>query len=591
MRVEWSRHPCRRDLGEDSCEGGGQHVACCPFWTGGSRRRHNRRWIAWGMAVLVPCLSSCVTAVRFDHGDGTEANPYRVSAASELMSIGSCPSLLDKHFILAADIDMAECPRTSAVIAPAIDGRSVIDGPAFVGTFDGAGYKIINLTINTLADGDPNNDGDGILGLFGIIGPGGQVRNLGVENVTVVGGKSGLRRSSHLGGLCGYNLQGIIDKCYVTGRVQAETGCHHFGGLCGENWGGVLRHSYTAVRVTGGDAVEKVGGLCGFNDSGTIDNCHAVGVVSTGNDSDYVGGLCGATGSDGIDIGTIRRSYATATVTSGDNSRFLGGLCGGNDNGGIDSGKANVTNSYATGSVRGGANCSSAGGLCGINSGKGMIVGCYATGSLVFASSTLCTRNLGGLCGENRNGTISRCFAAGNITAGESAVALGGLCGVNEGQILACFATGNVSAGDGSEALGGLCGWNHSNAITDCYATGHSSAGKNSKSLGGLCGWNSGDISNCYAVGQVRGGRGSEWLGGLCGRNSLARRSVGRIANCFWDIDMSNVKSSAGGKGLPTTQMQLLSTFADAGWDFAEDDGDAALWKMGIGRYPQLAWE
>ncbi len=200
-------------------------------------------------------------------GSGTAEDPYQIWTAAEFDAIHCNQGDWDKHFRLMNDIDLGGYAYATAVIAP-------VQGIPFTGVFDGAGKMIFNLTID--ATGQSNN----FLGLFGrISGEQAQVKNLGLENVSIVGGDN----SYYLGGLCGEN-RGTISECYVIGRVSGDS---FLGGLCGRNSEGKIRNCYTISLVTGDD---YLGGLCGQN-NGTISSCYAAGPVA--GDS-FVGGLCGS---------------------------------------------------------------------------------------------------------------------------------------------------------------------------------------------------------------------------------------------------------------------------------------------------------
>jgi len=83
-------------------------------------------------------------------------------------------------------------------------------------------------------------------------------------------------------------------------------------------------------------------------------------------------------------------------------------------------------------------------------------------------------------------------------------------------------------------------------------------------------------------------------VGGLVGFNN----SDGSVLNSFWDIDnqthgvIESIGLNEGGTitnvaGLPTTQMQTMSTFTDAGWDFVD------IWDLtceGM-NYPRFIWQ
>ncbi|MBC8378760.1 MAG: hypothetical protein H8E62_06265, partial [Planctomycetes bacterium] len=103
----------------------------------------------------------------------------------------------------------------------------------------------------------------------------------------------------------------------------------------------------------------------------------------------------------------------------------------------------------------------------------------------------------GGLCGENRLGSISNCYVTGRVGG---SIYTGGLCGSNSGgQINNCYSTAIVTA---RIYTGGLCGYNgESGGISHCYSNASVSGGDY---VGGLCGMNSSStITNCYSMGSV----------------------------------------------------------------------------------------
>jgi hypothetical protein len=179
---------------------------------------------------------------------------------------------------------------------------------------------------------------------------------------------------------------------------------------------------------------------------------------------------------------------------------------------------------------------------------------------------------VGSLVGTLRDGTVTGCYAEGGSVSGNYQV--GGLAGRNSGTIINCYSTGDIS---GNERVGGLVGWNYNlGTITDCYSTGSVSGGSR---VGGLVGYNSyGTITDCYSTGSASG---KGYVGGLVGRN------WGTVTASFWDIETSGQATSDGGTGLPTAEMQMTSTFIDAGWDF-----NTPVWTIDEGvDYPRLWWE
>jgi len=199
---------------------------------------------------------------------------------------------------------------------------------------------------------------------------------------------------------------------------------------------------------------------------------------------------------------------------------------------------------------------------------------------------------IGGLTGENDNGSISSSYVVGEIRADGSSI--GGLVGRNDGSILSSYFTGTVS---GKNLIGGLVGVNNYCSIRSSYSIGMVSG---DYSVGGLVGFNDvGIIRSSYSACAVSG---KNNIGGLVGQDLY-----GSISSSFWDKETSGLTHSAGGAdgtigrggtpsrsgsiGLSTTQMQDINTYLDAGWDFVGEttNGTEDLWKFQAGTYPSLA--
>ena len=185
-----------------------------------------------------------------------------------------------------------------------------------------------------------------------------------------------------------------------------------------------------------------------------------------------------------------------------------------------------ISNCNATGSVTGEGDSGNLGALCGGNY-SGTITNCFSSGSV---TGGLISEFLGGLCGENYNGTIINCHSNASVTGGTMASSMGGLCGKNyNGAITNCDSSGSVTGGDSASHQGGLCGENWLGIINNCHATGSVIGDAGTFDLGGLCGYSkTGTITNCYATGLVRGYKGSQEIGGFCGN-----KWEGTIDNCY----------------------------------------------------------
>ena len=233
-----------------------------------------------------------------------------------------------------------------------------------------------------------------------------------------------------------------------------------------------------------------------------------------------------------------------------------------------------------------------------------IVTDCYTTGTVKGDF------NVGGLVGLNNSSIIKTCYSEAIV---EGLDAVGSLIGGNDcGTISSCYAIGAVN---GEEYVGGLVGYNGSGSVTTCYATG--TVNGSTYETGGLVGYNSGTISSCYATGEVRGNSivgglvginkrgkvircystgkptGGSLVGGLCGGKvtDVTYEDTGN----FWDSQTSETTTSEMGTGLTTAEMKELSTFKNAGWDFAGEtaNGTDDIWRMcadGV-NYPKLNLE
>ena len=314
--------------------------------------RAKRPVIRWFCLILAGVLIGiCSPCYGFSVGSGVPDDPYQIATFEDLLLIGSDPDLLDKHYILVADIDLD--PN-------ALGGQAFSQAPInanFTGCFNGNHHTIHNLNINS---------DDYSVGLFRSLGKGSIVENLWIENTTIYSDKY------YVGGLAAKNW-GTIRKCHVSGKIY---GFSSVGGLVGRNGyqveirsnsnmlsndtlitneeieGVILSCSsnvdVTATRINVGVRSQNIGGIVGLNAGGII-------------------GLCKSSGSINGDI-------------------QAGGLVGDN--------KGWIYNCYSDCNVQG---IKFAGGLIGENSGSVMM--CYSTG--MVSGET----RLGGLIGDNYNGS------------------------------------------------------------------------------------------------------------------------------------------------------------------------------------------
>ncbi|WP_238254419.1 beta strand repeat-containing protein, partial [Methylorubrum podarium] len=246
-------------------------------------------------------------------------NPYTlITDAAGLQAINAGPT---GRYALAADIDASGISGfvplgTSGAVAT--NGSNLLNGgKGFTGTFTGLGHIVDGLVVNA-----PQTQ---YVGLFGYVGTGGLVQNVGVTNAD-------LRGVGSLGGIAGHNA-GTVTQSYATGQVyatasgqaNAPAAANSTGGLIGRN-AGLLSNSFTTVTVNARDT-NQAGGAVGTNDFATIDRVAATGAVDIGTGGSSAGGLVGY--NFGVSFiagsGVVINSFATGAVSGGVNiGSFIG---------------------------------------------------------------------------------------------------------------------------------------------------------------------------------------------------------------------------------------------------------------------------
>ncbi len=173
-----------------------------------------------------------------------------------------------------------------------------------------------------------------------------------------------------------------------------------------------------------------------------------------------------------------------------------------------------VSNCYVVGRIEGTAGV---GGIIGSN--RGEVIKCGFTGDLI------CTAGFGGGIAGASYGGLSQSYSLVNIIS--NGINIGGLSGTNEGEITNCFTHSEISGG---------------------------------KYTGGFVGFNVGKITNSYCKSKIESE--DEDTGGFFGKNY----GDNELINIYWDLEVSKVKNSNGGKGRTTMEMKSKINYEE--WDF-----------------------
>ena len=346
-----------------------------------------------GSGVTADRSVKVISVFEFEHGNGSEDNPYIISTPAQLDAIRYN---LSAHYKLGNDIDLTSYLAKGGAgyakwgAAGWLPIGNDNDENIFTGSLDGADYKITGIWIT-------RDQFYSYVGLFCII-EGATVKNLGVEIAS-----AGIKGYMMVGGVAGTvrDFSSIIN-CYTIGDVS---GIGWVGGVAGY----VLRNCsisncYATGTIGGDDANSSIGGVVGHLDDSSISSCYATGNVSG---ISQVGGVAGGAGG-----GNLTNCYSTGTISC---PRNVGGVAGGISG-------TSITNCYAAGPVSGSGD-----------------VGSYKSPP----SYT------GGVVGYVGGGSITNCIALNPSVKITSGIHVGRVAGRDEVALTNNWAHSAMSDGDG----------------------------------------------------------------------------------------------------------------------------------------------
>ncbi len=258
-------------------------------------------FVTTAFAVVVDDVEADATSPW--EGEGTEGSPYLIKSVDDLEALATNVNNETYKgtgfFKLTADLDL-----TGKEWTPIGHYNSNL----FKGKFNGNSHMITGLTIMS---GDCG-------GLFGGIGEGAVVKNLGLVNTNITCSPSDGGSIIVAGGIVGYNNGGTIQNCYNTGI-------------------GTITVSGTPIENESVDSKNSAGGIAGYN-GGIIQNCYnTINITATGNlKTNLEGGITGI-----IKQGIVRNCYNTGNMSaSGEGGNAAGGIIG------MIDGSATVQNCY-----------------------------------------------------------------------------------------------------------------------------------------------------------------------------------------------------------------------------------------------------
>jgi hypothetical protein len=198
--------------------------------------------------------ASLKPAPDYAGGDGTEANPYKISSLRQLKKLsydielmGGVEATYQKYYQLTTNLDFTNDYTVT---------QSLVNG-TFYGSFNGLGHVIKGLHINA------GNETVNYIGIISQVSYG-EIKNLGRE-----GGSTISTSGAFVGGLAGRIVKSIISNCFNTSNITAP---RYLGGITGAiyyrstiencyNIGDILCSDLGAGGITGyviGDAETTV---------------------------------------------------------------------------------------------------------------------------------------------------------------------------------------------------------------------------------------------------------------------------------------------------------------------------------------------
>ncbi|MCL2480446.1 MAG: hypothetical protein FWF38_01900 [Spirochaetaceae bacterium] len=527
-------------------------------------------------------ITSAPTASVITPGNGTMGDPFKVYNIETLQKVGSNTDgwTLSAYYKQIADIDLNSISNWDPI------GTS---GTPFTGNYDGNNKTISNLKINS-----PGYDDQG---LFGFTDVSAVLKNIVLNNINitgkdniggVVGRNSGkvqnssvsgtVKGNNEIGGIAGVNRLGdsIIEDCYFISGTITSTGDWDAGGIAGSNSGGLIQRCHVTGNV---NAVDGAGGVTGVQNRGAVmrECSFTDGTVTVNSGSGTAGGLVAWNGSGATSDytpGIIENCYASGNVSG----NIVGGIAGRNQNNG-----SIIENSYYAGGTLEG---NTVGGIAGRNRMNGLIRNCYSITGILDGGV------VGGIVGSNYyytegsesgGGIVENCYSTINITGGT----VGGVVGINSASTVQnCYSTINITGG----TVGGVVGINFDDGIVqNCYSTGDINGSYGN--VGGVAGNNSAStVQNCVALNPgVTGGV------GRIGYSDVTATLSSNYARSDMEVNGSTITSSdadsENGKDITSTEYYTTSWWTTSGnW---KTTGGASAWSTTIwnitnGKLPTL---
>ncbi len=366
-----------------------------------------------------PASAECLapkTGTEYHSGTGTLLDPYILCEADEVQAVKDNPTSV---FKVGSDIDLSSIANFIPIGGCSGDytcGNGADD--PFTGSFDGDGYCIQNLKIDT----DKNR-----VGFFGYVETNAVITNIKFENASVKVEKSG-SSISYVGGVVGsandssLSTSLSISNIDFHGNVQAtQTGnfqSFSVGAIIGYAYYSAVSNLYTKkdslVNISSGDGVLSgitgvggvIGGIWASTPTDLLKSQGTIVINNEGGSTSTIGGVAGYsyTSAPMASTGYFMGNYASISIeqAGGGGIASLGGLVG-------YTFVQNISKSYSKGSI----SINSDGDVSGMSLGVGngfSIFDSYIAGGQLNINTSGSIEEVGFMSGYLFSGQLDRNF-------------------------------------------------------------------------------------------------------------------------------------------------------------------------------------
>ncbi|HWP51989.1 MAG TPA: hypothetical protein VN626_09880 [Clostridia bacterium] len=253
----------------------------------------------WQIAAVTNLSEPVLSAAQYE--------TVRIATVDELLNMASAINSGDrqaqqKRYLLEADLDLEGVPFTPiGTNRPLLQSDIRDDLPlGFNAVFDGQGHVIRNMHVTLAAPENPEIPLFG--GFFAVIGSGGEVRSLTLENASVGTPVTAPPAVAEVGtGLLAGNCMGQVSDCHVSGKVVGSYQTGGFAGAIGNYQRGDEAGFARVTRCTASVSVagdSEIGGFAGNLHGAILTECKAEGEVLVVSSQIYdapraIGGFCG----------------------------------------------------------------------------------------------------------------------------------------------------------------------------------------------------------------------------------------------------------------------------------------------------------